>query len=119
VHEKAFVAGGSEVATAVNGTAAASPLNPTWTETFATYIRHNDVALMESCGKILKEYEEELFVCEDWMEMFDVLSKFYFLKKLFFFNQVFLIVPSLLTDLLQDISDPVEFLQGYLPTVSK
>ena len=46
-----------------------------WTEKFGTYIRHNDIALMESCRKVLKEFEEELMVCEDWMEMFDVLGK--------------------------------------------
>jgi len=46
-----------------------------WTEKFGTYIRHNDIALMESCKKVLKEFEEELMVCEDWMEMFDVLGK--------------------------------------------
>ncbi len=45
-----------------------------WTEKFGTYIRHNDIALMESCRKVLKEFEEDLFVCEEWLEMFDVLG---------------------------------------------
>lgn len=45
-----------------------------WTETFATYIRNNDVQLMESCTKVLKDFEEELIPCEDWLEMFDVMG---------------------------------------------
>jgi hypothetical protein len=46
----------------------------TWTEQLAYYIRHNDVPLMEACRKVLKEFEEELIVCEDWIEIFDVLG---------------------------------------------
>ena len=66
-----------------------------WTERFANYIRHNDISLMESCRRVLKEFEEELMVCEDWLEMFDVLG-FY-----------------------QDTNDPIEFLQTYLQNFSK
>lgn len=51
--------------------------------------------LMEACKKVLKEFEEELIVCEDWMEMFDVLG-FY-----------------------QDTNDPIEFLQNYLQNFAK
>ncbi len=46
-----------------------------WKEKFGTYIRHNGITLMEACRKVLKEFEEDLLVCEDWMEMFDVLGK--------------------------------------------
>jgi hypothetical protein len=66
-----------------------------WTERFAYFIRHNDIMLMEASKKVLKEFEEELIVSEDWMEMFDVLG-FY-----------------------QDTSDPVEFLQNYLQNFTK
>jgi hypothetical protein len=52
-----------------------------WTEKFAMYIRQSDIALMEACRKVLKEFEQELMVCEDWVEIFDVLGKFL----LFFF----------------------------------
>ncbi len=79
IHEKAFAeanaAAASAIAVATAAPATPTVNNPSWPETFATYIRHNDVALMESCVRILKEFEEELMVCEDWMEMFDVLSK--------------------------------------------
>lgn len=47
-----------------------------WTEVFASYIRKNDTVLLEDCKKILKEFEEELMICEDWLEMFDVLGNF-------------------------------------------
>ena len=66
-----------------------------WSEKFATFIRHNDIGLMESCRKVLKEFEEELMVCEAWQEMFDVLG------------------------LLTDIEDPAEFLKSYLQNFSK
>lgn len=46
-----------------------------WTEKFSTYIRHNDINIMEVCRKVLKDFEEELLVCEDWLEMFDVMGK--------------------------------------------
>ncbi|RMZ99744.1 E3 ubiquitin- ligase UBR4-like [Brachionus plicatilis] len=68
-----------------------------WTELLATYIRHNDVAIMEFCKKILHQFEQELMVSEDWLEMFDVLG---FLRHL-------------------DIADPVEFLTAYLQSVGK
>jgi hypothetical protein len=29
---------------------------------------------MEICRKVLKDFEEELLVCEDWLEMFDVMG---------------------------------------------
>ena len=45
-----------------------------WTEILGNYIRHNDIVLMESCRQILKEFEEELMLCEDWNEMFDVIG---------------------------------------------
>ncbi len=66
-----------------------------WTECFAYYIRHNDSLLMESCRKVLNEFEEELIVCEDWIEMFDVLG-FY-----------------------TDTNDPIEFLKSYFQNFSK
>jgi E3 ubiquitin-protein ligase UBR4 len=69
--------------------------SPVWTEKFATYIRHNDIGLMDACRKILKEFEEDLMVCEDWVEMFDVLG------------------------FLEEISEPVEFLRTYLSTFAK
>lgn len=56
------------------------PIEQTWTETLASYIRNNDLGLMDCCKVILKEFEEELFVCEDWMEMFDVLG----IERIFF-----------------------------------
>jgi hypothetical protein len=46
-----------------------------WTECLANYIRHNDVALMEACRRVLKQFEDELIVCEDWIEMFEVTGK--------------------------------------------
>jgi hypothetical protein len=46
-----------------------------WNERLANYIRRNDILLMDSCRKVLKEFEEELLVCEDWTEFFDVLGK--------------------------------------------
>ena len=52
-----------------------------WTERFANFLRHNDLVIMESCRRVLKEFEEELMVCEDWMEIFDVLGKFIFKEK--------------------------------------
>ena len=67
----------------------------TWSERFAIYIRQNDIALMESCRKVLKEFEEELMVCEAWQEMFDVLG------------------------LLTEIEDPAEFLKTYLQNFAK
>ena len=67
----------------------------TWSERFATYIRQNDVALMESCRKVLKEFEDELMVCEAWQEMFDVLG------------------------LLTEIEDPPGFLKTYLQNFAK
>ena len=39
-------------------TANAASATTQWTEQLATYIRHNDIALMESCRKILKQFEE-------------------------------------------------------------
>ena len=45
-----------------------------WTEKFGNYIRRNDIAIMEICRKVLKDFEEELLVCEDWLEMFDVMG---------------------------------------------
>jgi hypothetical protein len=32
---------------------------------------------MEVCRKVLKDFEEELLVCEDWLEIFDVMGKIY------------------------------------------
>ena len=46
-----------------------------WTERFANYIRNNDLPMMDACRRVLKEFEDELLVCEDWMEIFDVLGK--------------------------------------------
>jgi len=66
-----------------------------WTEKFATYIRHNDITIMEVCAKILKNFEEELLVCEEWLEMLDVMG------------------------FLEEINDPYEFLKNYLLTFSK
>ena len=40
-------------------------------------IRHNDIKIMEVCRKVLKDFEEELLVCEDWLEIFDVMGKIY------------------------------------------
>ena len=50
--------------------------NQGWTEKFGNYIRHNDIVIMEVCRKVLKNFEEDLLVCEDWLEMFDVMGKF-------------------------------------------
>ena len=63
-----------------------------WTETLCTYIRKNDVAIMEACKRTLKEFEEDLMVCESMLEMFDVLG------------------------FLDEISDPMDFLKNFLVT---
>lgn len=63
-----------------------------WTETLCTYIRKNDVVIMEACKKTLKEFEEDLMVCESLLEIFDVLG------------------------FLDDISDPADFLKTLLAT---
>lgn len=57
-----------------------------WTEKFATYIRHNDITIMEVCAKILKNFEEELLVCEEWLEMLDVMGKNIFSKTTKYFS---------------------------------
>jgi len=67
----------------------------TWTEKFGNYIRHNDIAIMEICRKVLKDFEEELLVCEDWLEMFDVMG------------------------FLEDVNDPLEFLKTCLQNFAK
>jgi hypothetical protein len=45
-----------------------------WTELFGTYLRKNDIFIMDACRTVLKEFEENLFVCETWIEIFDVLG---------------------------------------------
>lgn len=67
----------------------------TWTEQLSKHIRNNDLQIMEACRKVLKDFEEDLIVCEDWMEMFDVLG------------------------FLDEISDPQEFLKNYLQNFAK
>ena len=46
----------------------------TWTEGLAFYIRANDAQVVDTCRDILKVYEEELSVCDDWIEIIDVLG---------------------------------------------
>ncbi len=85
IHEKVDFTDNSTSAAASTDTTANSSKN--WSEVFATYIRNNDVTLMENCAKCLKEFEEELIVCEDWLEIFDVLSKYNLsLRKLYQFR---------------------------------
>jgi hypothetical protein len=64
--------------------------NQSWTESLASYIRSNDVQIMEACNQILNEFEDEIMKCEDWSEMMDVLG------------------------LLDDIPDPLEHFKKYL-----
>lgn len=66
-----------------------------WTEHLSKHIRNNDLQIMEACRKVLKDFEEDLIVCEDWLEMFDVLG------------------------FLDEINDPQEFLKNYLQTFAK
>jgi hypothetical protein len=47
---------------------------------------------MEACKRTLKEFEEDLMVCESMLEMFDVLG------------------------FLDEISDPMDFLKNFLAT---
>jgi len=61
-----------------------------WTELFSAFIRQNDLAIMEACRKVLKEFEEDLLVCDTWQEMFDVLG------------------------FLDEVSEPQEFLRNLL-----
>jgi hypothetical protein len=65
-----------------------------WPERFSFYIRMNDITIMEICKKVLKRFEEELIVSEDWLEMFDVL------------------------DYLEEINDPIEFVKTLLQEYS-
>jgi hypothetical protein len=90
-----------------------------WTEKFGTYIRHNDIALMEACRKVLKEFEEDLMVCEDWMEMFDVLGKNFKHWYQFWICFKLLKLICFLKGYLEDITEPTEFLKAYLTTFSK
>jgi len=46
----------------------------TWTESLALYIRANDAQVVDTCRDILKVYEEDISVCEDWIEIIDVLG---------------------------------------------
>jgi hypothetical protein len=89
IHVKAYAeANAASVASATPATGTVTTsTTASWPETFANYIRHNDVALMESCAKVLKEFEEELMVCEDWMEIFDVLSKLLILQECYLMDK--------------------------------
>ena len=75
---------------------------------------------MEACRKVLKEFEEDLMVCEDWMEMFDVLGKnLNFIRHKFWICFKLLNLISFSKGYLEEIAEPTEFLKAYLTTFSK
>ena len=39
------------------------------------YIRHNDIAVLEGCDKVLSKYQEELLTAESFAEFCDVMGK--------------------------------------------
>ena len=39
------------------------------------YIRHNDIAVLEGCDKVLSKYQEELLTTESFAEFCDVMGK--------------------------------------------
>ncbi len=61
-----------------------------WTEQLSGYIRRNELTIIDACRRVLKDFEEELLVCESWQEMFDVIG------------------------LLDQVSDPNEFIKTLL-----
>ena len=43
------------------------------------YIRHNDMAVLEGCDKVLSKYQEELLTAESFAEFCDVMGKLAFM----------------------------------------
>ncbi|XP_013777424.1 E3 ubiquitin-protein ligase UBR4-like isoform X2 [Limulus polyphemus] len=66
-----------------------------WAPAVAEYIRHNDQTLLEAGDKLLRTYEDELLLCQSFMEFCDVVG------------------------LLSSIPDPDSFLQETLQMVSR
>lgn len=85
-----------------------------WTEALANYIRHNDIGLMDSCKTVLRQFEEELMVCEDWIEMFDVLGIFYLFPVFLCDIETCINFILCILGFLSEINDPVEFLKTHL-----